>query len=122
MDDSSVKHGAVSLDNWSNLKSELSWVLWHCVTALLRGSKNIRKLKHASLCEHCLTYLDGEVVLQTIVTGKQGESVVIIYFGKLEHAWITHYHHAAYPIPTVLCRSIAVLKVVTIKTGNFRRS
>lgn len=71
-----------------------------------------------SFCEHCLTYLDWEVVLQTITSGKQAESVVIICFGELEHAWITHYHPAACPILTVLCRSIAVLRAVTIKTGN----
>lgn len=40
----------------------------------------------------------------------------------LEHTQITHYHHAAYPILTVLCRTIAVFTVVTIKTDNSRGS
>lgn len=49
MDGRTVKCGAVSLRNWSNLKSELPWVLWHSVTALLKGSKSTRKLKHPKL-------------------------------------------------------------------------
>lgn len=53
-----------------------------------------------------------------MISGKQAASVVIICFGELEHAWITHYHPAACPMLTVLCRSIAVLRAVTIKTGS----